>query len=110
MLAAAWAAGVCASASACAQSDSTHNGNDATAAAPATSPFNAWRRLICVSEIPTFDLLCQVIRGAPRQRQNRERWVLFSRGWEGGTVNNEHVLDLMHLVEGGERRPLRVRA
>src|SRR3954469_409394 len=108
--AAALTACVSASARACAQRDWTHSGVAATPTAPATSWVNARRRVRSVREVSTFHLLREVIGSAPRERQNGEGRVLFRCVGKSGSVHNEDVLDLVHLVERGERRALRVRS
>src|SRR5262245_59300982 len=66
------------------------------------------RRRFRASEVTPADLLGQVVRRPPGQREDRERGVLLAGGREGGPVHHEQVLHLVHLVEAVQGRPLRV--
>ncbi len=57
-------------------------------------------RLICSAEI---------VGGAPRQREDGQRRVLLGGVRERRAVDDEDVLDLVHLVEAVQRRALRIR-
>src|SRR5206468_3705387 len=46
--------------------------------------------LLCLTslgEIPLFEFIRQIVGGAPRQSEDRERGILFCRRWESAPVD-----------------------
>ena len=89
---------------------STHNDAAVRRAARSKLVFSGIPSVRCgLSEISPLDLLGEVVGRAPRQREDRQRRVLLGRRRERRAVDDEQVLDLVHLVERVQRGALRIR-